>query len=134
MNATRRTACPAACSRPSPAVKKELSDYIYCTVAMTGSPSSGVCVCLDKETGDTVWEHDAFYAWSSPVCVYDDEGHGNVIYCSGAGIMYLLDGGTGEVRTSVQLSDGVIEASPAVWDSYVVVGTRACKIWGIELG
>jgi hypothetical protein len=47
--------------------------------------------------------------------------------------MYLLDGKTGEVYDSFALSDGSIEASPAVYNDYVVVGTRACKIWGIQL-
>ena len=32
-----------------------------------------------------------------------------------------------------QISEGVIEASPAVYQSYMVVGTRDCKIWGMEL-
>ena len=56
-----------------------------------------------------------------------------MIYCNGAGNMYLLDGKTGEIYSSVSLSEGVIEASPAVYENYAVVGTRACKIWGVEL-
>ena len=47
--------------------------------------------------------------------------------------MYLLDGTTGEVLDTLSLSEGVIEASPAVYGSTAVVGTRDCKIWGIEL-
>jgi outer membrane protein assembly factor BamB len=111
-----------------------LSDYIYATVSMTGTTYGGVLVCLDKKTGEKVWEHEAYYAWSSPVCVYDSDGNGKVIYCSCAGNMYLLDGLTGEVYDTLALSDGAIEASPAVYDNYAVVGTRACKIWGVRLG
>ena len=33
----------------------------------------------------------------------------------------------------LSVSEGVIEASPAVYDNYAVVGTRDCKIWGIRL-
>ena len=40
---------------------------------------------------------------------------------------------TGEVLDCHQISEGVIEASPAVYQSYMVVGTRDCKIWGMEL-
>jgi outer membrane protein assembly factor BamB len=112
---------------------EQLSDSIYVTVAMTGNAYSGVLSCISKETGEIKWEHNAYYAWSSPVCVYDSEGNGKVIYCSCAGLMYLLDGKTGEVYDSFALSDGSIEASPAVYNDYVVVGTRACKIWGIQL-
>ena len=47
--------------------------------------------------------------------------------------LYLLDGKTGDVLDCHQISEGVIEASPAVYQSYMVVGTRDCKIWGMEL-
>ena len=46
---------------------------------------------------------------------------------------YLLDGKTGDVLDCHQISEGVIEASPAIYQSYMVVGTRDCKIWGMEL-
>ncbi len=111
----------------------DLSDYIYVTVARTGAEYDGVLSCINKHTGEIVWEHVAFYAWSSPVCVYNSDGTGKVLYCSCGGKMYLLDGKTGETHDDFVLSDGAIEASPAVYENYVVVGTRSCKIWGIQL-
>ncbi len=113
--------------------KHKLSGYLYATVAMTGGPLQGVCVCLDRDTGEVVWEHKAYYAWSSPVLVYDRDGSGKLIYCSCAGKMYMLDPLTGEELAVSELSNGAIEASPAVWNNYVVIGTRACKIWGLKL-
>lgn len=113
--------------------KNELSDYIYVTVARTGEAYDGVLSCINKKTGQVEWEHTAYYAWSSPVCVYNSDGTGKVLYCSCGGKMYLLDGKTGEVHDTFELSDGAIEASPAVYNDYVVVGTRDCKIWGIKL-
>ena len=47
--------------------------------------------------------------------------------------MYLLDGKNGEVCDTLVLSDGAIEASPAVYENYAVVGTRDCKIWGVRI-
>jgi hypothetical protein len=47
--------------------------------------------------------------------------------------MYMLDPKTGQELTKSELSNGAIEASPAAWDNYVVIGTRACKIWGLRL-
>lgn len=111
----------------------ELSDYIYVTVARTGQSYDGVLSCINKKTGKVQWEHTAYYAWSSPVCVYNEDGTGKVLYCSCGGKMYLLDGKTGEVCDTLVLSDGAIEASPAVYESYAVVGTRDCKIWGVRL-
>lgn len=113
--------------------KNGLDDKIYVTVAMTGTPSGGVLACLNKETGELEWEHKAFYAWSSPVCVYHEDGTGYVIYASCGGRLYLLDGKTGAQFTQFELSQGAIEASPAVYDNYVVIGTRAGKIWGLKL-
>lgn len=113
--------------------ENDLSDYIYVTVARTGDMYSGVLSCINKYTGEVVWEHEAVYAWSSPVCVYNSDGSGKVLYCSCGGKLYLLDGATGETHDTVVLSDGAIEASPAVYENITVVGTRDCEIWGIEL-
>ena len=114
--------------------KNSLKDYIYVTVSKTDDNSTGVLACLKKDSGEVVWEHKATYAWSSPVCVYNSDGTGKVIYCSCNGKMYLLDGVTGEENSSFALSNGTIEASPAVYGNTAVVGTRDCKIWGIQLG
>ena len=115
--------------------KRNLSDYIYVTVSMTGGEYSGVLACLNKKTGEVVWEHEAVYAWSSPVCVYNTDGTGKVLYATGGGAMYLLDGITGETNDKFVLSEegSPVEASPAVYENYVVVGTRDCYIWGLQL-
>ena len=113
--------------------KRDLNGYIYATVAMTGGQLDGVCVCLDCRTGKIVWEHKAYYAWSSPVLVYNKDGTSRLIYCTCGGFMYMLDPKTGKELAKSELSNGAIEASPAVWGNYAVIGTRACKIWGLRL-
>lgn len=113
--------------------KYALNDFVYVPVARTPNRDSGILAALDKHTGDILWEFKTNqYGWSSPVCVYDKAGTGYVIYCTSAGKMYLLDGLTGEIKDTIQLG-GNIEASPAVYESTIVVGTRAMKIWGITL-
>ncbi len=114
--------------------ENSLEDYIYVTVAKTGSdPYNGVLACLDKRTGARYWEHETYYAWSSPVCVYTPTGEGRVIYFNCAGNMYLMDGVTGKELDKLSISEGAIEASPAVYNDYVVIGTRDCHIWGIRI-
>jgi len=113
--------------------RENVSDRLYVTVARTGSQYGGVLACLDKNTGEVLWEHSATYAWSSPLCVYSTTGSGKVLYCDCSGQMYLLDGVSGEVLYTKTLSNGAIEASPAAYGSYVVIGTRAGKIWGLQL-
>lgn len=113
--------------------KNSLSDYIYVTVSKTSDNASGVLACLKKSDGSKAWEDSSSYAWSSPVCVYNEDGTGKVLYCNSTGDVRLLDGKTGELNDTLSISDGVIEASLAVYDNMAVVGTRDCKIWGIEL-
>lgn len=133
MNATQTTAFPAVSSLRSACGKNSLSDYIYVTVSKTSDNASGVLACLKKSDGSKAWEDSSSYAWSSPVCVYNEDGTGKVLYCNSTGDVRLLDGKTGELNDTLSISDGVIEASPAVYDNMAVVGTRDCKIWGIEL-
>lgn len=113
--------------------KNALSDYIYVTVSKTGGAGNGVLACLDKKTGETVWEHKAPYAWSSPACVYNEDGSGRVFYAVSSGKMYLLDGLTGEQLDKLEIPDGSIEASPAVYEDRVVIGTRGQSIRGLRL-
>ena len=93
----------------------------------------GVLTCLDKKTGRINWEHKGFYAWSSPLCMYNEDGSGKVVYCTCGGTMYLLDGLTGTQLDSFDFGEDNVEASPAAFDSYVVIGTRNCKICGFEI-
>lgn len=111
----------------------ELSDYIYVTVSMTKDTGHGVLACIDKKTGEAAWEHEASYAWSSPICANDETGHGAVLYCSASGKFYLLNGLNGEEYDVYDLGRVTVEASPAMFDSYVVLGTRDCRICGFEL-
>ena len=113
--------------------KNKLSDNIYVTVSKTGEYNTGVLACINKKTGDVQWEHSAYYAWSSPACVYNSDGTGKIVYCDSSGKMFLIDGKTGEELHSVSLGESTIEASPAVYNDYAVVGTRGCKIWGVKL-
>ena len=113
--------------------KHGLDDRIFVTVSRTGSDYDGVCACLSKADGSVLWEHRSAYAWSSPVCVYNSDGSGSVIYPDAGGKVYLLDGQTGEERDVVDLGDQTIEASPAVYGDRMVFGTRDCEICGFKL-
>ncbi len=113
--------------------KNSFDDLIYVTVAMTQGTGSGNIVALKKADGSKAWENTIPYTWSSPVCVYNDDGSGEVIYGASDGRLYCLNGLTGEENSHLAISDGTIEASPAVYENYLVVGTRAGKIWGIKL-
>lgn len=115
--------------------KNELDDLIFVPIARTPNASSGVLAALYKETGEVAWEKQtSMYSWSSPVDFYDDNGKGYIVFCESLGYrMYLLDGRTGEELDCVNLG-GNIEASPAMFEDYVVVGHRGQRIYCLQVG
>lgn len=113
--------------------KKELEDYIFVTVSMTHGGWGGDIVALNKKDGSKVWEKQMSYTWSSPVCVYNESGKGHVIYGASDGVLYELDGKTGEMESTLKISDGNIEASPAIYNDTMIIGARAGRICGVKL-
>jgi len=112
----------------------ELRDLIFVSIARTPSFGSGLLVALDKSTGDTVWEFQtSSYGWGSPVAVYNEEGQGYILHTTLTDKkLFLIEGLTGKVLDRFDLG-GHVEASPAVFESTVVIGTRWQDIWGIRL-
>lgn len=114
--------------------KNKLSDMIFVPVARTPGASSGTLAALKKETGEVVWEKEtSMYSWSSPVDFYDADGNGYLLYCNSGFNMFLIDGKTGEQLDYMNLG-GNIEASPAMYGNYAVVGTRAMRTYCIQVG
>ena len=88
--------------------KYDFSDYVYVTVAKTNDYYTGQLVCLRKDSGEIVWEQTDTYTWSSPVCVYNRDGSGAVLYFTFGGDALLIDGLTGEEKCR-SLARGVRE-------------------------
>jgi outer membrane protein assembly factor BamB len=110
-----------------------LDGMILYTISRTRSTYSGTLVALDTETGEEVWRWEMKnYAWSSPATFYDDEGNAFVVVCDSGGYATVLDGATGEVLYQMGLG-GLVEASPAIYENMLVVGTRTGKIRGVKI-
>jgi outer membrane protein assembly factor BamB len=110
-----------------------LDHLIFVPIARSPSIAGGTLAALDKQTGEIVWEYrTSTYSWSSPVIVYDENGRGFIVYTTSNADIHLLDGLTGELLNRVNLGR-LIEASPAVFENTIVIGTRCQRIIGIEL-
>ncbi|HRR37195.1 MAG TPA: pyrrolo-quinoline quinone, partial [Clostridia bacterium] len=76
-------------------------------------------------------------SWSSPVAVYTEDNKAYIVYCEHNGKISLLDALTGKQIDLVTLSLGrqyiTIEATPAIYDDILVVGTYAEKIYGVRI-
>ena len=111
----------------------DLENLLIFPIARTPSTGSGTIFALDKETGETVWsETNKNYHWSSPVAVYTEDNKGYILLGDSAGKITMYDS-TGKSLTSIGLGSN-IEASPAVFENRLVVGTRGAGIFGIEIG
>ena len=114
-------------------VGSDLEGLVVFSISYTPNMSTGILVALDTETGETVWEKEmGSYAWSSPVAVYNKDNKGYIIMPTFEGTLLLIDGATGETVDAVDLGSHT-EASAVVYESTVVIGTRGCTIYGLEL-
>ncbi len=111
--------------------KNGLSDLVFMNVAHTNE--GGTLLALDKGTGDVVWKASlGTHSISSPVAVYDEMGNGYIVQALSSGKVQIYDGRSGELITETAL-DGEIEASPAVFDNVIVIGTKAGHVYGIRI-
>ena len=120
----------------TPAIGKkgtDIENLIFYNIASTPSACKGILIAFDKQSGNIVWEHEMVnYTWSSPVAVYNDNGKGYIVICDSVGNIKLIDGLCGTQLASVNIGSNV-EASPAIFENTLVVGTRGCKIYGVKL-
>lgn len=121
-------------AKASPVIgENALSQAVYFTVTglseegrhQLGLPDTAVSalLSLDRDTGAILWAFGMeSRSESSPVAVYDGEGNGWLIQCEENGTVHLLEGLSGSETASLKL-EAEIEASPAVYNGRIVLGT-----------
>ena len=134
-------------AKASPVIgQHSLSGLVYFTVTglseegrgklgLTGEEPAAL-IALDKNDGKVVWVQGlSSRSESSPAAVYDEAGNGWIIQCEQNGTIRLLDGLSGREITSLKV-DGEIEASPAVYNDMMVIGTTGkgtSFVYGIQI-
>jgi outer membrane protein assembly factor BamB len=113
--------------------RDDFSDLVIFNVCKTTSHQAGTLLALNKDDGSVNWERSLeHYSWSSPVSVQSKQGRTYGIFCDSAGIMHLFDPLTGDDLDTVSIGQNC-EASPAVYQDMIVVGTYAQKIYGVRV-
>ena len=116
--------------------QNDIADLVIFTVNMTGGAKRSTILALNENTGAEVWRCElSAEAISSPVAVYNANGKSWVVQADRNGVLYLLDGLTGEIRSKLDLG-GDIQASPAVYNNMLVIGTCSkdnAYMYGIKI-
>ncbi|NLY18671.1 MAG: PQQ-binding-like beta-propeller repeat protein [Clostridiaceae bacterium] len=111
----------------------DIEGLVIFNITRTGTEWGGKLVALDKKTGQEVWTKTLrHYGWSSPTVFQSDEGKSYMIFCDSQGNMFLMDPKTGETLDTVSVERNV-EASPAIYNDMIVVGSYARKIFGVRV-
>ena len=111
----------------------DIEDLVIFNIVKTGTEWGGRLVALDKNTGEEVWAKVlAQYGWSTPTVFKSDDGTSYMIFCDSYGKMYLIDPKTGETLDTISVERNV-EASPAIYNDMVVVGSYARKVFGVRI-
>jgi outer membrane protein assembly factor BamB len=114
------------------------------TQEVKGDSTTSELVAFDKLTGKIVWRYDMdAKGWSpsSPVPVYTEDGQGYLIQCDINGDIALLKvtGQTCEEVDVLHTADkdkkeyNHFEATPVVFENFIVVGSRSNKLFFIEI-
>lgn len=113
--------------------EKNLDGMVFVAVARINQLYAGELIALDTKTGKELWKWNMHnYAWSSPTIVYDQKGDGYIMQGDSAGRMWVVDGKTGKPLTNIKLGNN-LEASPAIYGDYMVVGSRGTEIHGVKI-
>ncbi|MFM7730461.1 MAG: hypothetical protein ACKO6L_05445, partial [Flavobacteriales bacterium] len=110
------------------------SNRIYTLFSLLADGRGGLFVCLDARTGQSLFEIPLHrWSWMSPIAVYDRSGNGYIYFTDVSGMVYLVDGMTGEII--YQEDTGItFESSPIAVGNCIIHAGRGNKVlcWKIE--
>lgn len=113
--------------------KHQANDLLYVSISQPGNSHSGHLIALEKGTGKVRFTTKLnAYSWSSPVGYYTKKGEPIVLIGDVVGNIYLIDGLTGE-KIFVKNLGSNFEASPAVLDDQLIIGSRGNKIYKFKI-
>jgi hypothetical protein len=110
----------------------KLKGQIFFTMARGENLHSGYMISLDQKTGEELsrWEM-ANYAWSSPAGIQDKEGNFYIVQMDSVGNVFILKNGD---RTVANFNVGAnVEASPIIYENYIIFASRGGQIYSYKI-
>ena len=109
-------------------------EMIFANFVRNTPPMSGDFMAFNKQTGEVIYRIPLrYYAWSSPVALYNENNEMFIFTGDTTGYIYLIDAATGEVIFK-KLVGNNFESSPVVINNHVVVGSRGQEIYKFTVG
>lgn len=103
----------------------DIEGIVFCVVSHCPGLNSAQLVAMDENDGQILWQQKLNgYTWSSPVALYTPEGKSYLFLSDVNGNARLYDGESGEILDSYAFGE-TVEASPVVYGSTIVLGTRS---------
>ncbi|MEG1559826.1 MAG: PQQ-binding-like beta-propeller repeat protein [Clostridia bacterium] len=113
--------------------KGNLDGMVFTAFASYGNGNNGELAAFNKDNGDLIWSTKlSAYTWCSPSAIYDKDNNGYIVITNYSGNVYLINGKTGDIIYTYNIESN-IEASPAVYNNTIVIGTRVQGIFGISI-
>lgn len=111
----------------------EVAHLVFFMLSRCPGPDNGLLLALDKQTGAEAWRLEyPLFSWSTPTLLTAADGRAYLLHGGIGGVVRLLEASTGLEVARVQL-EGDIESSPAVFNGRAVLGTRANRIYAIDV-
>lgn len=132
--------------------KGDISNLIIYPLARIPGKKDGTLVALDRATGKEIWKvNTGNYLWSSPVTFYTPSGKSYIVEFDTAtgdttkGNIYLIEGSSGKLLHKYTYKDyspekydqdhtgSAFEATAAVYDDMLVIGSRGYRIYTFKI-
>jgi outer membrane protein assembly factor BamB len=109
--------------------KEQAANIIYTIFSRTDTNAAGMLVAINKSNGSKLFEVPlSRYSWVSPIALYDKAGYPTLYVPTVNGLVFLIDGITGEVIFSQDMGC-IFESSPIAWNNRIIQPARGNKIF-----
>ncbi|KAB2893031.1 MAG: dehydrogenase [Chlorobi bacterium] len=109
------------------------SEMIFTNIVTNRPFGTGDFVAISKSTGQVIYRIPLkWYAWSSPVALYNERGEMFIFTGDTQGRAYVFDGKTGEILINRKIGLN-FEASPIIIDNKVIIGSRGTGIFKLRI-
>jgi outer membrane protein assembly factor BamB len=109
--------------------KKNARGFIWTIFSRVDAYGRGALVCLNVSDGTLKYIVPlANSSWVSPIALYDQEGNAFIYFADVGGMIYLINGESGEIIFS-EKTESIFESSPIAIGNRIIQPARGNRIY-----